>query len=90
MISELTFVRSLQACTKRRAILSVLQHPRLAGDANLSEEAKKTEASRLVNEVWQSCWNDTRPFDEVSRNGWHGFPEQYPIVDNSFVLCNLR
>lgn len=55
----------IQACTKRRAILSVLQHPALAGAASMSDEAKKIEASRLVNEVWQSCWNDTRPFDEV-------------------------
>lgn len=23
-------------------------------------------AERAVNEVWDSCFNDTRPFDEVS------------------------
>lgn len=46
--------------------MSVLQHPALAGAAEMSDEAKKTETSRLVNEVWQSCWSDTRPFDEVS------------------------
>lgn len=23
-------------------------------------------AERAVNEVWESCFNDTRPFDEVS------------------------
>jgi hypothetical protein len=25
----------------------------------------KESAERAVNEVWESCFNDTRPFDEV-------------------------
>ena len=25
----------------------------------------KDSAERAVNEVWESCFNDTRPFDEV-------------------------
>jgi mitochondrial inner membrane protease ATP23 len=25
----------------------------------------KAAAERAVNEVWESCFNDTRPFDEV-------------------------
>ena len=30
-------------------------------------------AERAVNEVWESCFNDTRPFDEVgvqSNSAW--------------------
>jgi hypothetical protein len=26
---------------------------------------RKEKAERIVNEVWESCWKDTRPFDEV-------------------------
>ena len=26
-------------------------------------------AERAVNEVWESCFNDTRPFDEVIEHG---------------------
>ena len=25
----------------------------------------RADAERAVNEVWESCFNDTRPFDEV-------------------------
>ena len=28
--------------------------------------ANEAAAERAVNEVWESCFNDTRPFDEVS------------------------
>lgn len=28
-------------------------------------------AERAVNEVWESCFNDTRPFDEVGALFWH-------------------
>lgn len=45
-----------QACVRRRAILSVRANP------NCPDEAT---AARAVNEVWESCFNDTRPFDEV-------------------------
>ena len=45
-----------QACVRRRAILSVRANP------NCLDEAT---AARAVNEVWESCFNDTRPFDEV-------------------------
>lgn len=31
----------------------------------------KEEAERAVNEVWDSCWSDTRPFDEVSARYRH-------------------
>ena len=26
----------------------------------------REDAERAVNEVWESCFNDTRPFDEVA------------------------
>lgn len=42
---------------KRRAILSIVGNPSCD-----SEEM----ATKVVNEVWESCFKDTRPFDEVS------------------------
>lgn len=42
---------------RRRAILSVRANPMCPDEA---------AAERAVNEVWESCFNDTRPFDEVS------------------------
>jgi hypothetical protein len=41
---------------KRRAILSIVGNPSCE-----SEEM----ATKVVNEVWESCFKDTRPFDEV-------------------------
>lgn len=55
------FSKQHQACVKRRAVLSVMQHPHCDG-----QEA----AERAVNEVWESCFRDTRPFDEVSVELW--------------------
>jgi hypothetical protein len=46
-----------QACVRRRAILSVRANPMCPDEA---------AAERAVNEVWESCFGDTRPFDEVS------------------------
>ncbi|KAL8278746.1 hypothetical protein RQP46_008815 [Phenoliferia psychrophenolica] len=45
-----------QACVRRRAILSVAANPNCKSN---------DEAERAVNEVWESCFADTRPFDEV-------------------------
>lgn len=46
-----------KVCVKRRAILSILGNP----------SCKSPEmAEKVVNEVWDSCFKDTRPFDEVS------------------------
>ena len=46
-----------QACVRRRSVLSVAANP----------ACPDTEtAERAVNEVWDSCFQDTRPFDEVS------------------------
>jgi inner membrane protease ATP23 len=49
-----------QSCVKRRAILSILSNPSCK-----SEEM----ANKVVNEVWESCFKDTRPFDEVRASG---------------------
>ncbi|RSH83234.1 Mitochondrial inner membrane protease atp23 [Apiotrichum porosum] len=50
------FSKQHQACVKRRAVLSVKDHP----------NCKSVEdAERAVNEVWDSCFKDTRPFDEI-------------------------
>lgn len=41
---------------RRRAAISVAANPACPDI---------TTAERAVNEVWDSCFNDTRPFDEV-------------------------
>ncbi|THH09820.1 hypothetical protein EW146_g8565 [Bondarzewia mesenterica] len=50
------FSKQHQTCVRRRAILSVLANPACPDEAT---------AERAVNEVWESCFNDTRPFDEM-------------------------
>ncbi|KAI0081177.1 metalloprotease ATP23 [Panus rudis PR-1116 ss-1] len=52
-----SFSKQHQACVRRRAILSVRANPACPDEAT---------AERAVNEVWESCFNDTRPFDEAS------------------------
>ncbi len=47
-----------QECVRRRAIISVTNHP-LCGD--------KKQAEKIVGEVFESCFADTRPFDEIYR-----------------------
>ncbi|WFC99509.1 Mitochondrial inner membrane protease atp23 [Malassezia yamatoensis] len=51
-----SFLRQLQKCARRRAILSV------RGNANCPDEAT---AAKVVDDVWDSCFHDTRPFDEI-------------------------
>ncbi|KAG7527259.1 hypothetical protein FFLO_07111 [Filobasidium floriforme] len=51
-----SFSKQHQACVKRRAVLSVEANPNCAD---------KAMAERAVNEVWDSCFKDTRPFDEI-------------------------
>lgn len=51
-----SFSKQHQACVRRRAVLSVMANP------NCQD---KESAERAVNEVWESCFNDTRPFDEI-------------------------
>ncbi|EME79423.1 uncharacterized protein MYCFIDRAFT_63937 [Pseudocercospora fijiensis CIRAD86] len=48
--------QQLQECVRRRAALSVRDRPACKDDV---------QAARVVNEVWESCFNDTRPFDEI-------------------------
>ncbi|KAI0778690.1 peptidase M76 family-domain-containing protein [Trametes elegans] len=50
------FSKQHQECVRRRAVLSVRANPACPDQAT---------AERAVNEVWESCFNDTRPFDEI-------------------------
>lgn len=52
------FGNKFQSCIKRRATLSVAANPRCSGDE---------EAEKVVESVFQSCFNDTRPFERVYR-----------------------
>lgn len=52
----LSFTKQHQACVRRRAITSVTANPACPSEA---------VAEKVVNEVWESCFNDTRPFDEI-------------------------
>lgn len=52
------FTRQHQACVRRRATLSVRNHPKCRDD---------DEAARVVNQVFDSCFADTRPFREIYR-----------------------
>ena len=52
------FNQGMQDCVKRRAALSMMNRPGVKDDV---------QAAKLVNEVWDSCFVDTRPFDEVYR-----------------------
>ncbi|GBE77528.1 peptidase M76 family-domain-containing protein [Sparassis latifolia] len=53
---QLAFSKQHQECVRRRAVLSV------SANAACPDVAA---AERAVNEVWDSCFNDTRPFDEI-------------------------
>ncbi|GKT88269.1 LOW QUALITY PROTEIN: metalloprotease atp23 [Colletotrichum tofieldiae] len=50
--------QQFQDCVRKRAIQSVLNRPRCKDDV---------QATKVVNQVWDSCFSDTRPFDEVYR-----------------------
>ncbi|KAK2462891.1 hypothetical protein APHAL10511_005089 [Amanita phalloides] len=50
------FSKQHQACVRRRAAESVAANPACPDPAT---------AERVVNEVWDSCFHDTRPFDEI-------------------------
>lgn len=52
------FTSHFQECVRKRAALSVRMHKDCKDDA---------EANRVVGEVWNSCFVDTRPFDEIYR-----------------------
>ncbi|EIW68181.1 hypothetical protein TREMEDRAFT_32489 [Tremella mesenterica DSM 1558] len=52
------FSKQHQTCVRRRAVLSVEMNPSCSS---------REQAEQAVNEVWDSCFKDTRPFDEVCR-----------------------
>ncbi|GMM28559.1 putative metalloprotease [Martiniozyma asiatica (nom. inval.)] len=52
------FAKGHQECVKRRAALSVVGHPKCK-DMNHAKE--------IVEEVFTSCFNDTRPFEMIYR-----------------------
>lgn len=52
------FTKQHQACVRRRATLSVRNHPKCKDDVH---------AARVVNQVFDSCFADTRPFQEIYR-----------------------
>jgi mitochondrial inner membrane protease ATP23 len=54
----LAFTNHHQDCVRRRAVYSVKNRPNCKDDL---------EAVKVVNEVWDSCFRDTRPFDEIYR-----------------------
>ena len=53
---QFKFVKQFQECVRHRASLSLLARPQIKD----MEHSKK-----VVNSVWESCFNDTRPFDEI-------------------------
>ena len=53
-----TLTQQFQECVRKRAIMSVQARPHCRDDV---------QATKVVNQVWDSCFADTRPFDEVYR-----------------------
>ncbi|KAF2489280.1 mitochondrial inner membrane protease atp23 [Lophium mytilinum] len=56
--SQFNITQQLQECVRRRATLSIKARPECKDDVH---------AAKVVNEVWDSCFSDTRPFDEIYR-----------------------
>ncbi|KAF2455122.1 mitochondrial inner membrane protease atp23 [Lineolata rhizophorae] len=56
--NQWNITEQLQECVRRRATLSLKNRPAVKDDVH---------SARLVNEVWDSCFKDTRPFDEIYR-----------------------
>lgn len=74
------FTGQFQECVRRRAGISMrgrvmgAKYPELASGGTtwdqLAEKVRKdivSESNKAVNEVWESCFKDTRPFDEIYR-----------------------
>lgn len=53
-----SLTQQFQRCVRRRAIESILGRSKCKDDVH---------ATKVVNQVWDSCFSDTRPFDEVYR-----------------------
>ncbi|OBT52101.1 hypothetical protein VE04_06604 [Pseudogymnoascus sp. 24MN13] len=56
--NNFTLTQQHQNCVRNRAIRSVMNRPSCKDDVH---------ATKVVNEVWDSCFADTRPFDEIYR-----------------------
>ncbi|KAK0645870.1 peptidase M76 family-domain-containing protein [Cercophora newfieldiana] len=53
-----TLTEQFQECVRKRAVHSVMARPTCKDDV---------QAVKVVNEVWDSCFSDKRPFEEVYR-----------------------
>ncbi|CAP68885.1 uncharacterized protein PODANS_7_8510 [Podospora anserina S mat+] len=53
-----TLTQQFQNCVRMRAIQSVMNRPTCKDDV---------QATKVVNQVWDSCFNDKRPFEEIYR-----------------------
>ncbi|KAK3995935.1 hypothetical protein QBC44DRAFT_4121 [Cladorrhinum sp. PSN332] len=53
-----TLTQQFQNCVRMRAIQSVMARPTCRDDV---------QATKVVNQVWDSCFSDKRPFEEVFR-----------------------
>jgi inner membrane protease ATP23 len=53
-----SLTQQFQNCVRRRATQSVMARPRCKDEE---------QAAKVVNQVWDSCFSDTRPFDEIYR-----------------------
>jgi mitochondrial inner membrane protease ATP23 len=53
-----TVTQQHQNCVRMRAIKSVMNRPSCKDDV---------QATKVVNEVWDSCFADTRPFERIYR-----------------------
>ncbi|KAE8447922.1 Mitochondrial inner membrane protease atp23 [Mollisiaceae sp. DMI_Dod_QoI] len=56
--SNWTLTQQHQNCVRARAVKSLMNRPSCKDDV---------QAVKVVNEVWDSCFSDTRPFDEIYR-----------------------
>jgi len=56
--SQWKLTQQHQNCVRRRAVQSLMSRPNCKDDV---------QAAKVVNEVWDSCYGDTRPFDEIYR-----------------------
>jgi hypothetical protein len=56
--NNFTITQQHQNCVRTRAVRSVMARPSCKDDV---------QAVKVVNEVWDSCFADTRPFDEIYR-----------------------
>lgn len=71
------FTKQMQECVRRRAVLSLMNRPQISEGIKLVEGEKeggvmweverRKKAESIIDGVWESCANDTRPFDEVYR-----------------------